>query len=326
MCLSLICCGWMHLALVFAFGNTTHASLNKSTTLYIHQGKSANVSCNYNLTNDIDIFSVQLHRNQTMCSYIYVNSWTNQSCKNYCHHQIRCIWIPETREASFELLNLQINDSGTYRCTVKRSAPPPEIILGEERTRVQVIARPVLSMSCVKIPDGSSMMLCSSERFYPHSLEQLWIRDGEILNSSNSHKHFNYSTNPDGSFTQKSYLELAPQMFAATIYSCWINHSSLNEPLMVNLSSSSCDERWDLSSWAVTLGFVFSAVLTAIFIIAVMCKCYRRAHQQSVSAVDVSVTPELVYQTHLQSEMLYSTLGVHHPVQCSPVRVHSPPH
>ncbi|XP_051971615.1 H-2 class II histocompatibility antigen, I-A beta chain isoform X2 [Xyrauchen texanus] len=308
MCLSLICCGWMHLALVFAFGNTTHASLNKSTTLYIHQGKSANVSCNYNLTNDIDIFSVQLHRNQTMCSYIYVNSWTNQSCKNYCHHQIRCIWIPETREASFELLNLQINDSGTYRCTVKRSAPPPEIILGEERTRVQVIARPVLSMSCVKIPDGSSMMLCSSERFYPHSLEQLWIRDGEILNSSNSHKHFNYSTNPDGSFTQKSYLELAPQMFAATIYSCWINHSSLNEPLMVNLSSSSCDERWDVTL-NVTVVLVISAVLTPTLIIAVMCKGNRKAWECHQS-VEVSVPHENVFHSHLLSEVFYRPASV----------------
>ncbi|XP_051539682.1 tapasin-related protein-like isoform X2 [Myxocyprinus asiaticus] len=296
MCLSLICCGWMHLALVFAFVKTTHAAVNKTKTLYIHQGKSANVNCNYNLTNDTDIISIQLHINHTLCSFLYVNSWNNQSCKNYCHDQIRCIWIPKTREASFELLNLRINDTGTYICTVKRSAPPPEMILGKERTRVQVIARPVLSMSCVKIPDGSSMMLCSSEGFYPHSFEQLWIRDGEILNSSNSQKHINYSTNPAGSFTQKSYLELPPQMFAVTIYSCWINHSSLNEPLMVSLSSSSCDGRWG------------------------------RAHQQSVSAAEVSITPEIVSHTHLQSEMLYSTLGVHHPVPCSPVRVHSPPH
>ncbi|XP_051539685.1 tapasin-related protein-like [Myxocyprinus asiaticus] len=292
---------WILLSLFSAL--TTELIVLKGTpVLTVHQGMSVNINCNYNLSNDTDIISIQLHINHTLCSFLYVNSWNNQSCKNYCHDQIRCIWIPKTREASFELLNLRINDTGTYICTVKRSAPPPEMILGEERTRVQVIARPVLSMSCVKIPDGSSMMLCSSEGFYPHSFEQLWIRDGEILNSSNSQKHINYSTNPAGSFTQKSYLELPPQMFAVTIYSCWINHSSLNEPLMVSLSSSSCDGKWDVTL-TVTVAFVISAVLTPILIIAVMCKGKACEYHQSV---EVNVPHENVFHSHLQSEVFYS--------------------
>ncbi|ROL54329.1 hypothetical protein DPX16_10752 [Anabarilius grahami] len=137
-------------------------------------------------------------------------------------------------EISFELLNLQIQDAGTYTCTVKRIAKPPEEHLGIER--VQVIVRPILSLSCEKRPDGSPMILCTVG-FYHDSLEQLWIRDGDVLNSSYSNKSFN------GSFNQKSYLTLPPQTFTDTIYSCWVNHSSLNKPLVANLSSSVCYER-----------------------------------------------------------------------------------
>lgn len=98
-------------------------------------------------------------------------------------------------------------------------------------------------LSCVKRPNRSPTIICSAEGFYPAALEQQWMRDGEIINSSYLHKDENYSTNPSGSLTQMFYQELPSQMFE-TIFSCWVNHSSLNKPLSANLSSTVCyDQR-----------------------------------------------------------------------------------
>ncbi|XP_048037689.1 uncharacterized protein LOC125262923 isoform X1 [Megalobrama amblycephala] len=252
-CLFLNYCGWMLLCSAFAFVNAA----NHTTALFVNHGHSAKISCNYRRTNDTEIMTVKLQTlNHTLCSYLHVDSWKKQDCKDH----IRLILINKTMEISFELLNLRIQDAGTYTCTVKRIAKPPEEDLGIER--VQVIVRPILSLSCVKSPDGSPMILCSVG-FYHNSLEQLWIRDGDVLNSSYSNKSFN------GSFNQKSYLILPPQTFADTIYSCWVNHSSLNKPLVANLSSSVCYERGDLTV-ALAVAFVISAVLTVFLIIVVV--------------------------------------------------------
>ncbi|XP_016355932.1 uncharacterized protein LOC107699250 isoform X2 [Sinocyclocheilus anshuiensis] len=271
-----------NLLLVFVFLAFGDAAVNHTTTLFVNHGQSAIIGCNYSRTNDTESMTAVLQTlNLTLCSYyFYDNTWKKQRCKD----PVRFTWIPETKEITFELLNLQIQDTDTYTCTVKRIVKPPQVDLGVQR--VQVIVRPVLSLSCVKRPDGSPMILCSVE-FYPDSLEQLWIRDGDVLNSYYSNKSFN------GSFSQQSYLKLPPQTFNDTIYSCWVNHSYLNKPLVANLSSSVCYES------------------------------EGRTHQQSVSPVGVSVTPEPVLHDPLQSEILYSTLGDHHPVPCGPAVVRS---
>ncbi|XP_050977504.1 tapasin-related protein [Labeo rohita] len=308
MCFSLICCGWMLLSLVFAFDDV---AANRATAFFVDHGQSAKIRCNYNQTNDMEIITVVLQTlNHTLC---YVRLSSRKTNQQNCKDHIKFIWIPKTEEISFDLLNLQIKDTGTYTCTVRRIAKPPQMDLGVER--VQVIVRPILSLSCVKRPDGSPMILCSVD-FYPDSLEQLWITDGDVLNSSYSNKSF------DGSFKQQSYLILPPQTLNDTIYSCWVNHSSLNKPLVANLSSFVCYENGGIAV-TVTVVFVMLTVVLTIFLITpVICRHYRRGRQQSVSPVGVCVTPEPVLHEHLLTEILYSTLGDHHPVPCSPAHAH----
>ncbi len=135
---------------------------------------------------------------------------------------------------------------------------------------------PVLSLSCVKRPDGSPMILCSVE-FYHDSLEQLWIRDGDVLKSSFSNKSFN------GFFSQQSYLIIPPQTFNDTIYSCWVNHSSLNKPLVANLSSSVCYESW--GKFRAVTYFLFQCVIGHCIYEALAMILSRRCNSDCDSSV-----------------------------------------
>ncbi|XP_052464084.1 uncharacterized protein LOC128021137 isoform X2 [Carassius gibelio] len=270
MCFPLIFCGWMMFSSVFAFGDV---AVNRTKPLCVNRGQSAKIRCNYSRTNDTESMTAALQTlNLTLCSYYFFhNTWKEHHCKD----SVRFTWIPETKDMTFELLNLQIQDTGTYTCSVKRIVKPPEVDLGVQRV-------------------------------------QMWIRDGDVLNSSYSNKSFN------GSFSHQSYLILPPQTFNDTIYSCWVNHPSLNKPLVANVSSSVCYES-DGVSVIGTVVFVMLIVTLTVFLIAlVICKHYRRTCQQSVS-----VTVEPVLPDPLQSEILYSTLGDHHPVRCSPSDVRS---
>ncbi|XP_026118128.1 uncharacterized protein LOC113097145 isoform X1 [Carassius auratus] len=308
-CYALTTCVWMLLSLfpVFIAG---HALFNGISIQTVHRGMSVNISCNYKPSNDSDGFIVELQTNSTLCSVMKNNnSWINQSCRNHS----RFIWIQETVQMAFEISNLQIKDTGTYKCVVTRTIPPPSVLLREETTFVQVIAHPVVSVSDVSALGGITTILCISEGFYPSALEQLWMRNGAFHNASFTNS--TDKTNPDGSFTLHSYLKISDRAH----YSCWVNHSSLSQPAIVHVSPDCYGDR-DKNVW---IALATSALLIlTILIITAVCKHSRRAHHRS--PVRVNVTPEPDLQSHLQYD-LYSLLGDHHPVPCSPVGVRSSP-
>lgn len=120
-------------------GHTEFIGISVQT---VHQGKSVNISCNYKPSNDTERFTVDLEINNKSCSVMNnIKSWTYQSCQD----NIRFIWISKTVEMLFEVSNLQINDTGIYKCVVIRTIPPPSVPLGEERTFVQVIGKFILT-------------------------------------------------------------------------------------------------------------------------------------------------------------------------------------
>ncbi|XP_022536426.2 uncharacterized protein LOC107196917 [Astyanax mexicanus] len=247
----------------------TENTVQSTTSAHVvHLGKTATINCDYNKTSEKETFRVYLRREQLLCSYFHqLKSWRKQSCKE----NIRLIWIPETEEVSFELVNLQINDTGVYTCAVERLTPPPVQTLGNQRTSLHVIAHPAVFVSCVRGSNGVSAILCASEGFYPAAVEQAWIRDGEFityLNISNtfthtkhlntSAVHYNSSINPDGTHSLSLYLHLLTLTPEQVIYSCWVNHSSLSQPITVNISSTECSEKEDVWTGVIFISVVIS--------------------------------------------------------------------
>ncbi|XP_058268344.1 uncharacterized protein LOC131367116 [Hemibagrus wyckioides] len=219
----------------------------------IHQGQSTTISCHYSKKRS-QALAVYLRTNQRLCDYNNLNTtWTKQ----FCNDDIRFLWIPETEEISFQLLNLQINDSGVYTCTVEHYFPPPTRCLGQERIFIHVTASPSVSVACVRGHDGAPTMLCASEGFYPAGLKQAWLRDGEYISYMNtalqrptyeetlstSHINWTYRNNTDGSYSLLSYLHLSADIKEQVMYYCWVNHTTLSKPITVIMSSTECTER-----------------------------------------------------------------------------------
>ncbi|XP_016355927.1 uncharacterized protein LOC107699246 [Sinocyclocheilus anshuiensis] len=302
-----------------------HALFNSTSVQTVHRGMSVNISCNYKPATDSDDI-VELKTNGTLCcSAMNSNKlWIYRPCRNH----FRFIWIPETVQMAFEISNLQINDTGTafevsnlqindtgtYKCVgMTRFIPPPSVILREERTFVQVIAHCV-SVTLKRVLGGFPMMLCRSEGFYPSALDQMWIRNGEFQNSS-----LTYSinkTNPDRSFSLHSYLNISD----CVNYSCWVNHSSLSQPTILHMTPTESYRNRDENGWIILV--TSALMILTILIIMVVCERSRRAHHRS--PVRMNVTPESDLHSHLEYEM-YSMLGDHRLVPCSPVRVRSSP-
>ncbi|KAL6473107.1 hypothetical protein MHYP_G00192950 [Metynnis hypsauchen] len=322
-CCCLLCSVWTLLCLLSAV-KTESAVVNVTSAQTVLRGKNTTVNCDYNKTSEKVFFTAALSREQLLCSYLYQHkSWIKRPCKD----NIRLIWTPETEEISFELLNLQINDSGLYTCAVERVAPPPEKSLGVQTAFIHVIARPAVSTSCVMGSDGALTMFCSSEGFYPAALEQVWIRDEERITYPNSSLinneylnssvvRWNSSINTDGSYSLTSFLHLPPTP-EQVMYHCWVNHSSLNQPITVNISSTECyGKNKQLINFVIIGTGVSSAVFTGIvFFVAVHYHHLRRKKACPQSPVGRPLLPEPDPNGQLQTAV-YSTLGSHRPVPC----------
>ncbi|KAG9263637.1 hypothetical protein AMEX_G23687 [Astyanax mexicanus] len=150
------------------------------------------------------------------------------------------------------ITDVRSSDAGVYNCSITKVLPPPV----EDKSSVIILE---VSVSCVRGSNGVSAILCASEGFYPAAVEQAWIRDGEFityLNISNtfthtkhlntSAVHYNSSINPDGTHSLSLYLHLLTLTPEQVIYSCWVNHSSLSQPITVNISSTECSEKEDV--------------------------------------------------------------------------------
>uniref|UniRef100_A0A8C1K7M2 Immunoglobulin domain-containing protein n=1 Tax=Cyprinus carpio TaxID=7962 RepID=A0A8C1K7M2_CYPCA len=90
------------LVFVFLFLAFGDVAVNHTTTLFVNHGQSAKIR--FLQTLNLSLFT----------------------------------WIPETNDITFELLNIQVQDTGTYTCTVKRIVKPPQVDLGVQRVQVIV--------------------------------------------------------------------------------------------------------------------------------------------------------------------------------------------
>ncbi|KAM9499227.1 tapasin-related protein-like isoform 1-T1 [Salvelinus alpinus] len=292
----------------FSTGLQNLTTLSNPTAVILHKGNSVTIHCTHNLPNDIEIFTVTIKGTKVLCfSQFNRQEWlVSKTCKE----SIQINWNNETREIFFSLMKLQINDSGLYSCEVKRAAPPPAQVFSKNIT-ICVTAPPAVSVSDVKEPSsGLPMLLCSSQGFYPKTIEQVWFRDGQLLNTRLSDRQ--REDNTDGSITVHSYLPLSSGPSKAGLYLCWVNHSSLSHPITVNhtVMSNGFPVSWLFI--VVSIG----AVLILVVLIVMIFKCTHFKRVKHLFPLGTSQEPVHTVSS-VTENIIYSTLGDHHPITLS---------
>ncbi|XP_045080073.1 patr class II histocompatibility antigen, DO beta chain-like [Coregonus clupeaformis] len=154
------------------------------------------------------------------------------------------------------------------------------------------------------------MLLCSSQGFYPETIEQVWFKDGQLLNTTLSDTQ--KEVNPDGSFTLHSYLPLSSGPSQTGLYLCLVNHSALSQPITVNhtVMSNGFPVSWLLI--VVSIG----AVLIVVILIIIFIKCTYFKRVTHLSPLGTSQEPGHTVSS-VTENMVYSTLGDHHPIPLS---------
>uniref|UniRef100_A0A8C5WKK7 Ig-like domain-containing protein n=1 Tax=Leptobrachium leishanense TaxID=445787 RepID=A0A8C5WKK7_9ANUR len=107
---------------------------------------------------------------------------------------------------------------------------------------------------------GSTMKLhCQVYRFYPRDVDVIWKKNGiDILPEDNRH----VLPNSDGTYQLRATAEVTPGDGAS--YSCHVDHSSLDEPLIIMLDGGEhFTHYWILS--AVTVSCIAIAVTVYMF-------------------------------------------------------------
>ncbi|XP_026502592.1 class I histocompatibility antigen, F10 alpha chain-like, partial [Terrapene carolina triunguis] len=90
---------------------------------------------------------------------------------------------------------------------------------------------PTVSVSRRDAPDSSITLSCHARGFYPRPIHVSWVRDGEdILAETDSS---GILPNDIHSYYTQSSLEISPQQEDGHRYACRVEHSSLEEPVLV---------------------------------------------------------------------------------------------
>ncbi|XP_046717502.1 uncharacterized protein LOC124393611 isoform X2 [Silurus meridionalis] len=301
---------WILLCFPSAVRTENCSELQKEAIIghQIHQELST-INCHYN-RNESQQLVVSLETKHILCKYKYDKlSWSKQICND----NIKFQWTPQTGEISFQLLNLQFNNSAIYKCTVENYLPPPTRCLAQKSIFIDVQASPSVSVSCEKGPGGSLTMLCTSKGFYPYELKQAWLRSEKPNSYQNSSVVLNSSDirwkqihNTDGTWSITSSLPLSSGL---GVYYCWVNHSALSQPIIVNITSTECTEIKERLTVLVTLvSGISCGVIAGIGLILAGCYKCSRKRNSSRSEVEAAPLPEPV------SHRTLGSLGNHQPV------------
>lgn len=122
--------------LFFSAINTQNCT-ELNTTQTVHRGMSVTISCHYSTNSSLHSV-VYFRRKHLLCYYRFIKqSWIKASCESH----IKFIWFQEKEEIAFELLNLQISNSGIYTITVEEHAPPPSRCVEQKRIFIHVIGK-----------------------------------------------------------------------------------------------------------------------------------------------------------------------------------------
>ncbi|KAK7886901.1 hypothetical protein WMY93_026522 [Mugilogobius chulae] len=165
--------------------------------------------------------------------------------------------------ASLTLNNVQVNDEGTYICTVTIGSFHAQQVI-----QLNVIKLPEVSLSDDKLVLKSAKTLtCYSRKYYPLDAEFEWFslgpEDSEPVAFPGKASMSGHRRHGDGTYSVSSQITVPPTFTPGTKITCVVSHPTLETPLYV---SATVEIPPPDSYWWI-LGFL---VVTVLFFLQVI--------------------------------------------------------
>ncbi|XP_061106244.1 uncharacterized protein LOC133133948 isoform X2 [Conger conger] len=286
------CLTWMLMGLMtavlgmLAAGKTMSCSAEKLNMLTRLRGDKVNIHCPLPF-DQFEAVSVTLMRsnNRKVCTKTYNNNHWMGNCARYS-----ILWNNETKAIYVSILELQINDSDIYTCEVSKMYPPDRNKSQNSTTSLCVTARPTVTVSQVEGSSGPPLLVCVAHSFYPGGAEQVWLRDGQHLNVTPTR-----SANMDGTFSLNTSLSLSSEQAKDEVFTCWVNHSTLSQPITFNYTLSLRREKRHMLKDLHIISIVCGTVFVGLIIVFGPTISIQKGEAASENPVDTSVFTNCTY-------------------------------
>ncbi|KAK3514338.1 hypothetical protein QTP70_015046 [Hemibagrus guttatus] len=132
------------------------------------------------------------------------------------------------------------------RETLKKKVPPTASVLQKHSSSPEVV--------------------CHATGFFPKAVNITWRKDGEDVNEDVELRET--LSNQDGSFQKRSVLKVPAEELQKHTYTCVIQHSSLEEELVLNVNKQQITKDGGSDGWKTGVGVV-AVVIVVVVIVAV---------------------------------------------------------
>ncbi|XP_038657154.1 class I histocompatibility antigen, Gogo-A*0201 alpha chain-like [Scyliorhinus canicula] len=185
---------------------------------------------------------------------------------------------------NFTIQDLQLNDTDHYYYIIQFSVPPPTKSIHGNKTSLIVEAPPEVDVEFLAWPENGCciQLVCRAVNFYPANVQLRWNKEGKegsvwiqsaiTITSNNS----NLST---------CYVNLS-QWENGDVYACHVNHSTLQTPLVRNLTIAFDEPHEDsVYIWVVVASVCVILVTGVVYLLI---KCSRKENPK-VNEIYVNV-------------------------------------
>ncbi|XP_067906050.1 natural cytotoxicity triggering receptor 3 ligand 1-like [Heterodontus francisci] len=139
-------------------------------------------------------------------------------------------FVNEKGRASFQLLNVSVQDSGVYHCGVAHlgnriaNGSGSQLVVSAPPTPVRIVSQ--ASESNVS---GALALVCEMASFYPEALTITWYKNNVNVETG---IHTTKQLSRAGMYEASSYFEEAQSVQGGTVYVCLVSHATLQVPAM----------------------------------------------------------------------------------------------
>ncbi|GCB80624.1 hypothetical protein scyTo_0017259 [Scyliorhinus torazame] len=244
------------------------------TVLRAFKGESATITSSYWYHHSrVESLFVSWWRDmqkKPVCGLHYMNKTFTPSPG--CDGQMTVTLQSNAVVTNFTIHDLQLNDTDHYYYIIQFSVPPPTKNIHGNKTSLIVEAPPEVDVEFLAWPENGCciQLVCRAVNFYPANVQLRWSKEGKEGSVWIQSAIAITSNNSDLS---TSYVNLS-HWENGDVYACHVNHSTLQTPLVRNLTIAFDEPHKDrVYIWVVVVSVCVILVTGVVYLLI---KCSRK--------------------------------------------------